>query len=209
MGHCWMLHSASATGKPKVYCSWPEATKYYRDLRERIEPLLDRNQEQAVVKYFIEVEEFYRQSAFELLRTSVVETFGEALILSMEKYTNAFYDFSHILSARATSATSSQGAAGMVPPPIPPANARAATPADAKSPSKGGQGSNRPATSTHTSKNSKICKRYNDRRGCPTPCKAGEAHCCDVLLQSGRVCEQKHSRIEHDPRSHGAWAERP
>ena len=42
----------------------------------------------------------------------------------------------------------------------------------------------------------KICKPFNDGRGCPGNCN--QIHGCDVKLPSGKPClSQKHTRMEH------------
>eukprot|EP00435_Cladocopium_sp_Y103_P017427 s4807_g4.t1 len=43
----------------------------------------------------------------------------------------------------------------------------------------------------------KICKPWNDGRGCSDP-KCQALHCCDVRLESGAPClDKKHTRLEH------------
>ena len=41
----------------------------------------------------------------------------------------------------------------------------------------------------------KLCKPWNDDRGCSGNC--GNAHLCDVRLESGAACGQKHKRSQH------------
>ena len=49
-----------------------------------------------------------------------------------------------------------------------------------------------------------ICKDVNNNVGCKEPCKNGQRHICNVLLEDGRVCESKnHTRSRHDPVKHG------
>ena len=54
----------------------------------------------------------------------------------------------------------------------------------------------------------KVCKAYNDARGCPGRdgrCPKGFVHKCDIVLQSGRPCGgTSHNRTNHDNNSHGA-----
>jgi hypothetical protein len=53
---------------------------------------------------------------------------------------------------------------------------------------------------TGTEQNGKrICKAFNDQRGCKHPCEKGQVHVCDIRLQSGRVCgKSNHHRRNHD-----------
>ena len=41
----------------------------------------------------------------------------------------------------------------------------------------------------------RLCKPWNDERGCPGKC--GNLHLCDVRLDSGAACGQKHKRSQH------------
>lgn len=51
------------------------------------------------------------------------------------------------------------------------------------------------ATALVNDKNERLCKRWNDTRGCPGGC--GYVHQCDVLGTGGRACQANHRRIEH------------
>ena len=61
-------------------------------------------------------------------------------------------------------------------------------------------------TCTHMQHGIRICKKRNDRRGCPHKvCPEGGAHVCDVKLEkSGFACgKPDHTRAEHDEAKHG------
>ena len=61
------------------------------------------------------------------------------------------------------------------------------------------------ATGAQTSAGLQICKAFNGKRGCVTPCKQARAHVCDALLSDGRVCEAKdHNRRTDFPQEHGS-----
>jgi hypothetical protein len=66
------------------------------------------------------------------------------------------------------------------------------------------------ATGTHTGSGSKVCKKFNDTRGCHKPCQDGHTHVCDlVLAKTGKICGRgDHSRRTHDAARHGAPADR-
>jgi hypothetical protein len=50
--------------------------------------------------------------------------------------------------------------------------------------------------------NVRVCKNWNDGRGCKGSC--GCEHACDVINQQGKACQSKsHTRMNHDPRKHG------
>ena len=70
---------------------------------------------------------------------------------------------------------------------------------------KNGKGSGLKTCST-TRQGSKICKRFNDNRGCSPKCDHGLAHVCDVMLvKSGEACgRQDHGRSQHKEAHHGA-----
>ena len=45
----------------------------------------------------------------------------------------------------------------------------------------------------------KICKAWNDGRGCAAGHKCENLHCCDVKTPSGKAClSTKHSRLQHN-----------
>jgi hypothetical protein len=196
------LPTTSSAGIPVLYCTWPEATKYYRDIRSKAEDMLEKYVERSVITYVIQVEEHHRQWALEQLRVKANKlSFGQALVLSLKEQRNAWYDYSVVLISRRESApgSSSSNAGGHSAPVTRPGVSSSV--ADI---------SRKPATGSHTKAGVQICKKFNDRRGCPqTPCKSGQAHCCDIQLASGRICEGKHSREQHREDSHGKWQIRP
>ena len=80
------LPTTASTGAPVYYCTWPECTKYYRDLRSKAEDMLEKFVERSVVTYFTQVEEHHRQWALEHLRVKANKvSFGQALILSLNE----------------------------------------------------------------------------------------------------------------------------
>ena len=55
--------STAKTASPKIVCSWQQAYNYFRTLRDRCELLVDTYQEQAVLGYFLQVEQAFRSHA--------------------------------------------------------------------------------------------------------------------------------------------------
>ena len=50
-----------------------------------------------------------------------------------------------------------------------------------------------------------LCKKFNDNRGCRTPCVEGGYHACDCELTNGYGCEQTgHNRQNHSAQHNGA-----
>ena len=53
-------------------------------------------------------------------------------------------------------------------------------------------------TGKQTPDKKKICKAWNDGRGCPDPCASLAVHGCDVLTGGGKICgSKKHTRHNH------------
>jgi hypothetical protein len=64
-------------------------------------------------------------------------------------------------------------------------------------------------TATHSGK-LKLCKRYNDPRGCKAPCPNNDTHACDVLLQGDKACASKaHTRAQHNDARDGKGQTKP
>ena len=137
---------------------------------------------------------------------------GAALKVALKEYPVVWSDYSKTLQgAKAASsrdvvaATAQPGIAALAAPP-PPVSMQARSPGKTR---EVGVERGRIATANNTSQGAEICKHCNDARGCKTPCPRGKAHVCDVLLTSGKVCEQKHTRSQHDESKHGKAARRP
>ena len=46
----------------------------------------------------------------------------------------------------------------------------------------------------------KLCKAFNDGRGCPGESTCGTKHLCDAIKANGKPCGEKHPRTRHDRR---------
>ena len=199
LANTWgMAGCYQVVGRQGIMCHWQEAVKYYRTLRDRTEPLLDTYSEDSVVEYLLSVEETFRGHVLDMVRRrDNPMNRGEALTLTLEKYTVVWSDSSHILSA-------GRGGAARVQ--------AAGSPKGQASSASVGQVSDRVCklcTCTDNNKKQRICKAFNDSRGCPKPCKKGAVHCCDIELESGGCCGQSHPRLSDDPSKHGRPKYRP
>ena len=74
-------------------------------------------------------------------------------------------------------------------------------------PSEGPIGQIKIKTAEKDAKGIVVCKMFNDRRGCNSKnCK--KSHLCDVIIESGEKCGQRHRRVEHVAKIHGRPTER-
>ena len=49
-----------------------------------------------------------------------------------------------------------------------------------------------------TSSGRRVCKKWNDGRGCSSPCIDGNEHVCDIQIAPGKGCEVSgHTRLKH------------
>ena len=191
----------SGSGPQLLTCEWQDAVTYLRHIKDRAEILMDTYAESSVVSYVIAVEEAFRGHALDFTRRKDSPlTWGKALEQAVEKFPITWNDYLKLLSP----GLSSSPVASSAPVPTQVFGQRGSASPDAK----GAKG--KVATATHTGSNKKICKAFNDSRTCPTPCRRGEVHCCDVLLMNtNRACEQKHPRTQHSASQHGQPSSRP
>jgi hypothetical protein len=188
--------------------------RYIRKLREKSECLLDRYSESSVVAFLTVTEEEIRGYAIEITRSQHHRLpWGHALLAALKEHAFLWQDNREMLQLK-----SSRGAAdetGTRPPKKPtPTGAQPQAPRPAAP--GGGNGAKEAvkvgncATSTHASTGAKLCKHFNDRRGCnKAKCPRGELHGCDVRLASGAACgSRSHNRGGHDQAKHGAFTAR-
>ena len=191
--------SSSVAPNMRLMCEWPEAVKYFRDIRDSVEPILDSCTEASVCEYFLAVEEDLRQRALDHMREFPDKMFGESLLWAADKFQSVYYTHTKLLYNRSGGGASTSSS-------IVPAPHHATVVAGAKHQADKAQASEpkgKIVTGLKTDKGSAVCKRYNDRRGCQQPCKDGKAHVCDALLTNNRICQQRHPRFEHDASKHG------
>ena len=190
----WALAGCfTAPNGQQLMCELQDAQRYHRYIKDRTESLLDSYTEPSVTSYVIAVEECLRGHALDMTRRRDSPTkWGEALTQVLLQYPIAWSDNMNILIPK-VSQLHSQGVASI-----------------ASSSGQNAVNRGRVATCTHTSKGKPFCKSWNDSRGCKEPCKQGRVHACDLQLQgSGKACEKRHTRGQHDPSKDGTPATRP
>ena len=191
LANAWGLAGCyTVQGRTGLMCHWQDAVKYHRAIRDRTETYLDTHSEESFVDYLISVEETFRGHVLDLVRyRDHACNWGDALKLVLDKFATAWAEASHILSAGRAS------------------NTRAPTVSASVVPVSDRVG--KLCTCTENAMSQRICKSYNDSRGCPKPCKKGGVHCCDIELTTGVCCGMAHPRNAHDSGKHGSPKYRP
>jgi hypothetical protein len=195
--------------KTYKYCHWQQADKYQRGLRERTEHLLDRYSEASVLLYLLRTEEQLRGYAIEATRCKENPVrWGLALVQALREYSHLWMDNRDLLLPKRVAGMDTPRHAAPPPQRTPPRQQQ-----QSRLPPRPPQPAapDLPATAPRTSQGARICKRFNDRRGCkPGKCPKGEAHVCDVVLaQTRQVCgKSDHNRLQHDSTKHGPPARR-
>ena len=205
-------------------CSWQQARRYVRTLREKSELLLDTHDEASVVHFLLSVEEQIRGYAVEYCRRTPPTPWGVALEMALRENKDLWMDFRHLLTGNKVTAPRSidkedlpvQQSVQVTRQPKERQTFGGKSPAkQAQSPKKEtnsqkASSSSGLATATHTGAGSMICKAWNDSRGCSKPCAQGKSHVCDVVVaKTNSVCGRSdHNRKGHNPTIHGACATR-
>ena len=189
----WALAGCyAAPGSTTLMCELQDAQRYHRFIKDRTESLLDNYTEPSVVSYCVAVEECFRGHALDLTRRRESPLkWGEALTQVLMQFPIAWSDNMGILVPRSN---------------------QSAIPGGSTASSSGQMSGSRGklATCTHSSKGKPFCKSWNDARGCRDPCKQGKVHACDLQMQStGKACEKRHPRVQHDRDRDGVPASRP
>ena len=179
--------------------------KYVYELRARTEHLVDRYTEDSALNYLTVCEEAHRGDAMEWTRDkNSPMRWGAALLLAQERHAHVWQDNLELLSSL-RSGTSRPAGLELTPPP----KRRRDKPPSSQAPGAGNMPRSRWATATSTKEGAKICKKFNDRRGCKGRCPDGKANVCDVVLASSQQCcgRRDHNRVQHNPGTHGArWS---
>jgi len=192
------------------YASWPQTSSYYYFVKKEVTPLLATFTEASVVTYASSCEEVFRMKCIDLARGADKVPFGKALDEVQILHKGEWLIKKGMLAPKRSGLAPTQR-----PPsshvPEPPRQRPADKAAD-KSPyltSNNDRNNSNPkkwTTAYKDASGNRICKFYNDKRGCKggDKCLHGNAHVCDVLLTNGRVCASKsHTRVTHSPKSHG------
>jgi hypothetical protein len=215
-------------GSKTDMCSWQQARRYVRTLREKSEMLLDAHDESSVVHFLLAVEEQIRGYAVEYTRRTPPTPWGLSLELALRENKDLWMDFRHLLTGNKMAGPRSIDKEDLPVQQsvqvIRQTKERQAPKASmnknnmnkqSQSPRKGtneqkASSSSGLATATHTNAGSVICKAWNDSRGCSKPCSSGKAHVCDIVVaKTNSVCGRSdHNRKGHNPSTHGACASR-
>ena len=187
----------SYNGEQVKYVHWQDALKYVEEFEEKAWEVMGKFEHDSVFRYLSETEEVIRAKAVELARDRSQMPWGKALLSAIEKESRKWSDAREKLKAvpqgnKQNGGSGNKGRGAVSP-----------GPGSVSEPPAAGQ--TFLATALNTDDGKKICKRYNDKRGCGQRCPKGDMHVCDVLLaKTGRVCGKKdHNRTTHDSRAHG------
>ena len=208
------IFEVEVDGTKTKFAPWPDMVFYLKDIRKRAESLTTHFTDPSVAAFLENREEAWRIKIIELVRGEEKLTWGAAILKVTKDHTHIWQEERESLVPKVRPSTLPAMSSGD--------NAsQARTP---KGKGKGGKGKgkgkdkaglpsviNPPGTSAKRwSTVSKdqfgkwICKKYNDKRGCTTPCPDGCIHCCDVQLHTSKGCwATNHTRSTHDPERHG------
>ena len=195
------------SGVKARFCHWAQACEYLLEVSERAHEQLRFHTEESVLAWVTAVEHEIRNRAIELVRGVEQEVWGKALLAALKDKSFRWSEMKDVLVPRRappgnfggpgtpkpSQAASSSSASG--PPGVTPKAAAAA-----KVPPK-----RQWHTAGQTSRGVKICKLFNDQRGCAQNCPKGHAHVCDVQLASTKAAcgSKQHNRKGHDAVRHG------
>ena len=193
-------------GQRTKFVHWSQSTEYWEELSARAHEALSQYAEASVVAWVSSLEEEFRSRAIELTRGVRQEPWGKALLEALRELSHRFAETRDRMTPRrrATDQVINPKAKPQIPPPPPgaPPISKATPP-----PPPGGAAVSRKRwkTASQLPNGSRLCKRFNDPRGCQKVCPQGCAHACDILLlSSNAACGRKdHNRGSHDPARHG------
>ena len=177
-------------GKSVKFCHWQHVCTYIKDLEDKAWHAIDKYPEDIVLQYILETEEKIRATAIEKCRNDGMP-WGYALLHAWKEEADVWSDARDLLSVTRASQ--------LAPRVLEATKLATNDPPAAKA---------KPATGATLPSGVKLCKRWNDARGCSSggKCERGDAHACDVLLLTGAVCASpSHRRFEHDPVKHGQF----
>lgn len=190
------------------YASWQQTTEYIDEISKRADELRHLCGEARALETTTTIEEHIRAAAIELTRSKATVPWGAALGLAcvQERWR---WSEARSLAQRTRPATNPLSSQSQQQP-------QRADKGKGKGKNKGASGQQSPATFKHkmgpTAKedhNGKgLCKPWNDKRGCVTPCPHGKKHACDVVLgRNGQACgSTAHNRQGHVESVHGKAA---
>jgi len=207
LGNTWVLcgqHQVTFENELVRFVYWPDVTDYMCKLRTEGCALLLENTESSVITYMTTVEEGFRTKAVELTRGDERVPWGKALLRAMKDKESTW---DHLLSMLTKKRI----------PTLTPGPSVGATQDRSRRDIGGGNSKKRKVKAELkeseyrrtwvTAKwhgSLKMCKKWNDPRGCRNPCADGCSHTCDVVLSNGNTCGSKsHNRYSHTVADHG------
>ena len=213
LAYTWALcgcFDVTHEGRSMKYVTYWQAIDYKKEITGRLWPLCSVFTDASIVGFGVAVEDEIRCHALELARAPYNLPFGLALMESKKAKVHVWQEKRHLLQRLTSSAPRRQ-------PDQPKGKGKGSKD---KGKDNGQRNANAQqvdliasrskwATASHSASNWKICKGFNDKRGCGKPgakCQYGNSHSCDVTLKStGKACDRyDHSRASHDPAKHGA-----
>ena len=187
----------------RLYCSWQETNEYYRKFEEKSYKMLLSYTDESVCEWLVKTEERFRTVAIGMVRDSDLVPWGMAITHAIKHENQLWTEDSELLVPKSRAqpqqphalATGEPGGGLLALDDV------ARKVKNQREPSQ----KLKVATATETKAGRGICKPWNDQRGCSQrSCPKGFAHCCDVLLDNGKVCESSsHTRSKHDAQKHG------
>ena len=198
------------------YAQWHELDKYYRDLEEKAWPLLGKFVHSSVVAYVTQVEEGIRAAAIQIVRNDQLPTWSGALLKAAQDQSQLWQDkrdilIPHRLRERVwTGASGGRGTSQGRPANQGRTGQASGNGGQSSHHSAQGhqQGGSRWATAAYSGAGKKLCKKWNDKRGCARVCPNDHQHGCDIKLANGKSCDGNHKRFEHNAKKHGEPAKR-
>ena len=190
--------------KKRRYIHWQEALKYHREMKDRVEHLLDKYSEESVIGYFVQVEALLRAQAIESTRHRESPVpWGQALLDAIRVHSGLWADHKDLLQVRKGGQMNPSPQQPQRQTPSPAIqNTTVITPKHLRK------------TCAVDARGHKLCKKCNDRREQQHPfkskCSDGSVHGCDYELAStGKACgSTSHNRDGHDESKHGQIASR-
>jgi len=210
-------------GSRVKYAHWEATQAYVFDLRARLELPCPLYWPQGVLAYAVRVEEEFRGACLQLARNDPPVPWGICLSMALKENYSIWDSCKDTLGPkipRQGDVMPDTGASSAMVPWFPSDNGQQMSKGKgkqkaqaqnlkgkAKGKGKQQQGPNRSkwATCNSASNGRWLCKKFNDKRGCRTPCVEGGYHACDCELTNGYCCEQTgHNRQNHSVAHNGA-----
>ncbi len=204
-------------GKTMKYVHWAQVHQYQSVLARRSWMLVGRFSDEAIVVCVTAVEEQFRSKAIELTRGEDNVPWGMALVEAQKTNVEVWREVMDLLGIGGVPAPfavldqpSGQGTEQPLTPPPPTRPDKWPRPEPKVRPIKAVADTEVPRkqwkTANMIAQNWKICKKFNDKRGCKgKTCPDGNANVCDVVITGNKVCARSdHNRAQHDPQKHGA-----